>query len=337
MATKQEENGGSARIVDVDFTPAPADELNSVSVIPWSDVKEAADLIVQAAITARVAEIHQADVLNEGPTVGDAQRYREMVNDADFDWIGEKFQYFYERWPAFAGGIASSLQEAKQSLLSGRMTPINNVADVTDAWAGEAQHDFKSYFLNPMLTQAVSNQQLMFDELTVAMQAYESILRQCRHDAVAIARETIKVLDSITDKTPEDVQVTLGVLGVAVGVVATVASGGTATGLTLGLIGSGISAVSTGVSAAQNINGDTVESVMSQLRTTLDDLKEAMDNEEQAIADGLAETETKLQGWLSSSDPLTVGTILANEPNDDGTTDISDGHVPPESEFGPKR
>jgi len=336
MALKAEGAGGDARIIDVDQTGKPAGVLGEISVIPSSDVEDAANRIVQAAIYARATEYHKADVLNEGPTVGDWERYVEMVDKSQFDWVTESYKYFHERWPSSAGAMASHLQEAKEYLRSGHMTPINTVSDVTDAWAGEAQHDFKAYFLDPMITTTVSNQQLMFDELTVAMQGYESILRQCRLDAVAMADKVIPVLESIGQKTPSDTQTFLAVLGIAVGVIATVSSGGAATGLALGLIGSGISLVSTGLSAAQEFNGDTVDSVMEQLKKSTGDLKSAMDNEEQAIANGLEKTVTKMDQWLSASDPLTIATILANEPNDDGTVDISDGSVPPESQFGPK-
>ena len=336
MAREEQAPGGSPQIVDVDAQSKSAGALGDIKVIPSTDVVDAANRIVQAAIYARATEYHKADVLNEGPNAGDWDRYVSMVDRSQFDWITQRYLYFHERWPSSAGAMAEHLQAAKEYLRAGQMTPINTVSDVTDAWAGEAQHDFKAYFLDPMIATTVSNQQLMFDELTVAMQGYESILRQCRHDAVAIADKVIPVLESIGQKTPTDTQTFLAVLGIAVGVIATVTSGGAATGLALGLIGSGISLVSTGLSAAQDFNGDTVDSVMEQLKKATGDLKSAMDNEEQAIANGLSKTVTQMDQWLASSDPLTIATILANEPNDDGTVDISDGSVPPESQFGPK-
>ena len=166
----------------------------------------------------------------------------------------------------------------------------------------------------------------------MAMYAYEGILKQGRVDVKAIADQTVEALDSLSVGSGTDFTAVLGVVGIAFAVVTTVATAGTTTALTLGLIGAGLSAVQH-VAAHQEVAGTTTEEVVDSLAEALDELRQAMDAEEASIAEAVTKTTGEVQGYLSAATPADIATFLPNEPNEDGVTNLTDGEVPDHDEF----
>jgi hypothetical protein len=342
-------------ITDVDFSSAAMRKVDEIQLIPHQEVAQAAADVVRAAVEARRREI-VVDMGRYNPNSGlyayqdtatggvylptdDGQYLNTItgqavvggdptqIDPAQYQWIPEAFVYFYERWPSTARALAEHCENAKRSIQSGRMTPIVGVSEtVANNWGGTARNNFHDYFLAPFITTAVTNQQALLDELAVGMYAYEGLLRQARVVAMDIAAKTIDALDGIM---PDDVGLSgdqvLGTVGVVLGIVTAVATGGSGVGVSLGLIGAGLSAVS--VVAAGQISGETVDEVLQSLRTTLEQRRQEMDGVEEAIAAALEETRGGVAESLGG-DPLDVGTVLPNEPEADGVPNLTAGEVP---------
>lgn len=360
-------------IENVDYASGCVEAVESIDLITSHEVEQAAQDLARAAAEARSREF----ILDmaSGPAPGqeiyldtatgdyyvpagvDTGRWMNTttgqevdgnpteVRTSDYDWLVSWFTQFHERWPSYPRTMAEHCRTAKAALQSGRMTPIVNVKDMVNArWDGAASDDFRDFFLTPFV-KAVNNQQALLDELAVAMYAYEGVLRQARLDARAVATNAINVLDSIDGYGGGgDAGLVLGVIGVAVSVVAAVATGGTTLGITLGLIGAGVSGAQVvndalsqeePVTADQQITGDTVDQVVDNVVSVLSDLRRGMDAEEQGIANLLGQTRSEVSRLLASDSPLDVATILPNEPDADRITDITDGQLPSPAEFHP--
>ncbi|HEY8471738.1 MAG TPA: hypothetical protein VIL37_03775 [Natronosporangium sp.] len=364
----------SEGIQDVDLVSGCIAKVDDIPVIPWHEIEAAAQAVAQAAAEARGREFI-LDSLASGyepgseaymdTTTGDfyvptgigtgrwvntttgqeIDHNPTQVSPSEYEWVVSLFTQFHDRWPSGARAMAEHCRNAKTHLQSGRMTPIVSVKDlVAGHWQGAASDDFRDFFLTPF-TNAVTNQQALLDELACAMYAYEAVLRQARVDAKNIADRAVDVLDSIDAYGGGgDIGLVLGVLGVAVSVVSAVATGGTSLSITLGLIGAGISGaqlvhgeLTEGEPPPkdQQIQGETVDMVLSSLSNVLSDLRTAMDLEERGIAHALGETRSEVANLLSADRPLDVATILPNEPNDDGIVNITAGERPDPSGFHP--
>lgn len=276
------------------------------------------------------------------PTMGDSCYVRTYGNndptvpeEKQFEWIKDSFQYFHERWPSYPQTMAMHCDTAKAAIQSGQMTAVKHVDDVVDNWQGAAQQDFREYFLDPFLVNTLTNQQALLDEMAVAMYAYEGILKQGRIDAKTIAEQAVEGLDAIDVGGGLSFTAILGVVGVAVAVVTTVATAGTTTALTLGLIGAGVQAVSV-VASEQTVEGATVDEILDSLDSTLDQLRLAMDAEEKSLADALVETTGQVNGYLEADNPNESGTFLPNEPVGDDVPNVTDGTVPSPGDFHPR-
>ncbi len=359
-------------INDVDFSAGPAAHVAALPQLTSRDIEAAARSVVTAAAEARareftatgivacngiadprpawidevtgmcwvsIADGSTAFIVTSHPTLSQDGVCRDYGNsdpsqpeETQFEWILERFTYFHERWPSFPQTMGQHTDSAKAAIQSGQMTAIKPVADAVDRWTGKSQQHFKEYFLDPFLVNTLTNQQALLDELAVAMYAYEGILKQGRVDVKAIADQTVEALDSLSVGSGTDFTAVLGVVGIAFAVVTTVATAGTTTALTLGLIGAGLSAVQH-VAAHQEVAGTTTEEVVDSLAEALDGLRQAMDAEEASIAEAVTKTTGEVQGYLSAATPADIATFLPNEPNEDGVTNLTDGEVPDHDEF----
>jgi hypothetical protein len=349
--------------VDAGYLVGRAQAVDAIEVIPHQEIEAAARAVVRAAAEARTREFVQDSILTDPETGEMAQRHwptdqfyipigggryqntttqevldynpGEHADESQFEWIVSSFDYFHERWPAYPRTMAEECESARAAIMSGELTAYVGVTQtVNNDWAGLARDDFVRFFLNPF-GNAVSNQQLLLTELSAAMYAYEAILRQARLDAKSLADQTVNVLDSINTYSGGDASTILGVIGIGVAVVTTLATAGTTTALTLGLIGSGIQAARLAVDKTKDISGETADDVLMQLDQRLADLRVAMDGEEDAIADAVAKTADGVETLLASSDPLELATILPNEPND-AIPNVTSGQPPGNEQFHPE-
>jgi hypothetical protein len=348
-------------ISDVDFSSAVMRKVDQIQTIPHQDVEQAAQDVIRAAVAARGREIvenishynytSRRYALDDTATGGtymptDDGRYiytstgevmagdPRQIDPGQYQWIIEEFRYFHERWPSFPRTMAEHCEDAKKTIQSGRMTPILGVSEtVASNWSGTASDNFHDYFLAPFVMRAVTNQQALLDELAVAMYGYEALLKQARVVAMDIATQSTNALDSLM---PEAAGISgeqaLGMAGVVIGVVTAVATGGTAVGVSLGLIGAGLSLVGM-LAASPRIGGDTVDEVLQSLRTTLDQRHQEMDDVEESIATALGKTDAEVAKHLDGS-PLDVGTVLPNEPDADGVPNLTAGELPGTGENG---
>lgn len=356
-----------SQIQDVDsgYIQGRAEAVDDIELINHQAIEEAAQAVVRAAARARTREF----LLDNGavdPESGElledlmhwptgqfyiAQRGGTYMNtttgevlardprepdESRYEWVVSQFEYFHQRWPAFPRTMAEHCETARTAISSGEMTGYNSVAiTVGSDWAGQARDDFMDYFLAPY-GNAVTNQQLLLTELSAAMYAYEAVLRQGRLDARHLANRTVDVLDSINTYSGGDASTVLQVIGIGLAVTSTLVTGGGTAAITFGLLGAGLSAAQLGADLAEkDISGETADDVVQQLVQRLADLRTAMDAEEDEIADAVTTTADSVEDLLGSSDPLELATILPNEPNDDGITNITAGDVPGHDQFRP--
>lgn len=265
---------------------------------------------------------------------------------AGFPNVPQLALYFYERWPSYAAAQVDHLQSAKTSIQSGQMSQIVNVGDVVSNWSGEAKEDFKGNFLDPFIQPVNPNQQLIFEELTTAMLGYQALLEAARRDLKKVLDDAKKVLESIMagDKSPTDTTNNLDMIGAVIAVAGVVAgfaaapvTGGTTAVLALGLLGAGVAATKTLISMEQSFTSNTAIGVMDELGKKLDGMKKQMDEEEESLVTALEISHGSMSASVTSTDPLSQAALLPNEPDDDGTPNISDGEVPGHGDFHPPR
>jgi hypothetical protein len=351
--------------VDSGYILGRAEAVDDIETINHQAVEEAARAVVRAAAEARTREF-MLDSAVYDPETGESSLYHwptgeyylpigggryqntttlvvldynpgEHVDESRYEWVVSQFEYFHERWPSYPRAMAQHGETARTAITSGEMTGYNSVAiTVGSDWAGQARDDFMDYFLAPY-GNAVTNQQLLLTELSAAMYAYEAVLKQARLDARHLADETVNVLESINTYSGGDASTILRVVGIGLAVTSTLVTAGSTAALTFGLLGAGLQATQLGVDIAKqaDISGETADDVVQQLVQRLSDLRAAMDAEEDQIAEAVATTADSVEALLGSSDPLELATILPNEPNDDGITNITAGDVPGHDEFRP--
>ncbi|MGH8793739.1 MAG: hypothetical protein ACRDXX_13990, partial [Stackebrandtia sp.] len=88
-----------------------------------------------------------------------------------------------------------------------------------------------------------------------------------------------------------------------------------------------------------SISGGTVDEVMDQLKNVLEELREAMDSEEEQLAVAIDNTTNEVRALMSGdsdkekdSDKV-KSSILPHEPNGDGVTNVTSGKTPSKDEF----
>lgn len=352
----------------MDFSVNPA-TMDAIPVISHQVVEQAARAVVQAAAAARRQEfVEQPPGLNGGGYLMDIAtgdyyertpegRWRNAVtgelpdrdpreiDPGEYEWVVERYVPFHERWPAFPQAMKDYCTTAKKAIQDdGHMSAINQVKTAVDRWGGYARQSFSDNFLAPFLTQSVPEQQFLLDELAVEMVAYEAILRQGRLDAKAVADATVAALESLEQRLDVDVETLLGMVGLVVTIASAVVTVGTATAftaaVTFGLINAGLAGAKLAASfvdSAQSVTGFTVDEVLGSMAVALDNLRQAMDFEEDLIAAEAEKLRDQVAGWLSSDDPLEMATILPNEPTDDGIDDLTSGGLPSPVDFRPRR
>jgi hypothetical protein len=343
-------------------------ELEEVSAF---EVEERAQEVVNAAVRARKKEFEEGGGYYTDPNTGESMprlvdtatgknyvyRHRtdqwetmegQVVDDprnvdpAQYQWVIEKFKYFHQRWPTFAGTLAYHSDEAKAAITSGRMAPIETVGDiVATGWGGQSRDNFKEFFLDPF-GNAVTNQQQVLDELGCSMYAYEALLQEGQIDAKKTADETIKILDGLSESSPPDAETVIKVVAVVAGVVGVIASGGSGLIIGAGLVGAGTGAaelIAKDVSEQEKnrkLNGGTVDEVLEKMKGALDELKQDMETVEQNLAEAVGEVSTAVNGYLNNANALDVATILPNEPDND-VPDVTDGEVLGGDDFRPRQ
>jgi hypothetical protein len=274
------------------------------------------------------------------------------VDPTQYQWVVEAYVYFYERWPSYPLVMGQECEQAKSAIQEegGQMAALTTAANIAwNGWGGDAQRNFTQFFMDPF-ENAVTSQQTVLDELAVGMYAYAAMLKQARVAAKTTATEVINVLDSLGDSNPAEaalaIQIGIAVAGVVAAVAAFAAApvtGGTSVVLGAGLLLAGLdgaAAVVQGVQLSEQekppLSGGTVDEVMGKLRTALETIKHDMDTIEQNIANLMSQSSDKVNEWLTSTDPQERATILPNEPDEDGVTDVTGGEIPGPDEFRPR-
>lgn len=322
----------------------PGDVVSQVDAIESpndSEIEEAVRRLVEAAEEARK---------NEGPGVDGQQEGQSLSSwvdsvDGAYDWIPERFEKFYDRWPAFTRGMAMNLDDAKEPLKSGPMSDLNPVDTAVARWSGDSQRAFYENFLSPF-PGAVTNHQALFAELQAGLYAYEAVVRSMRAAAKQIAEETIKVLDGMNSgffgSSDEEVKFGLAVVAAAAGVIAAAGTGGVAIGLAI--VAGGGSVATYGIDWANaedettkhHIHGGTVQDILESMQTALNTLWDDVQKAERGIAALFEASLDEVNGHLTSSSSRNKRTLLPHEP-DDGVPNLTDGDdisiAPQDDEF----
>lgn len=249
---------------------------------------------------------------------------------AEWPWITERFGYFHERPFEEAESAANAVEASLAELRSSNMGALRSVDTSLGGWSGKARDAFTVDFANPLAQTVIAEQQRLLGELQAAMWAYDAVLRQGRLNGYNLAVETTKVLRSLTETSPNDAKVALGILAVVVSVITTFEAGGSGAAIALGLLGAGVSGASTGIDGA-SISGSTTADVMASLATALDDLTAEMNAAEQAIATAISATQEAVEWDLSHPESKLLPTVP-----DGPERDLTAGEVPTKREFHPR-
>ncbi|HEY8471530.1 MAG TPA: hypothetical protein VIL37_02715 [Natronosporangium sp.] len=359
-------------ITDTDYSAGPADRVRAMEAPSVWDVAERAAEVVNAAVRARQKEImpgpsvgynedtgeqmmHYDDLAtgtsytymgnnrwvnnNTGEDVDDPRN----IDPAQYQWIIDDFKYFHERWDSYPMAMAMECEAAKAAIQEGEMSALLTADQIAwNGWGGDAQRHFTQFFLDPFVQTAVTTQQTVLDELAVAMYAYAALLKQARIDAKLLADKAIQALDGLHESNPPEATTVIKIAAAVVGVVGAIASGGGTLVVTLGIIGAGLGGaevIAEGITEPEKsrpIEGSFVHEVLDKLRELLQEMKSDMDKVEENIGKQIEEAAGQVNGWLTSSDPEEVSTILPTEPDDD-IPNVTDGEVQPGSDdFRPR-
>lgn len=249
-----------------------------------------------------------------------------------FTWIVPYFKHFCYPDPLGPKTIADDLGMIRASLKSGQVTAVQGLTPMVEDWEGKARDSFYENFLVPF-PDAVNNQIEVVDELRLSMWAYENILRSGRIDAKKLLDETKKVVDSYDGDKAAKTQFFLVIVGSIAGVMKDWGAGAYRLGLSL------VNGSATGTKGAheysQSVSGKTVSEIFQSFINAAEELRPLMDEQEQTLADALSSSNGTVDGYLNSTNPKTLMTLLPNEVADDGP-DITDGYQPTDRrEFRP--
>lgn len=200
--------------------------------------------------------------------------------------IPPRFEWFTHRDPDRLTAMLGDLNYVKTGLSEGVTAKIDLVtADVQD-WRGSAAEQFTENFLSPF-GQIRLNQIGLVDELSTALQAEQKILTESRRNIVQLGDGTKTALEGLDDGGSSWGMV-LTVAGAVVGVVGAVATGGTSLAITFALIGGGISIAGAAIAEAE-VQGETVEEVITSMDDAITKLREAIADEEDILVRALSQ------------------------------------------------
>lgn len=259
--------------------------------------------------------------------------HMSSINPADFasewPWIKDRFHYFAESSIPAVETAADDVEAALNELRASNMGALLDAKDSTAGWAGDAKDAFTNGFLNRLILPGIAEQQRLLGELQAALWAYDIVLRQARLNARNLAVESAKVLDSLSETSPSDAKVALGIVAVVVG---TMTSFGAAAGgeIALGLLNTGLAGASTAIDAGTSVTGDTTDEVMATVLAALDALTEEMNAAEQFIADAVSGTQEAVEVDLRRPTPI----LMPGEPKDTVPA-LTSGEIPCKAQFRP--
>lgn len=251
--------------------------------------------------------------------------------ESAYTWIVPYFKHFCYPDPLGPKTVADDLGMIRTSLKSGQVTAVQGLTPMIEDWEGKARDSFYDNFLVPF-PDAVTNQIEVVDELRLSMWAYENILRSGRVDAKKLLEETKKVVDSFDGDKAAKTQFALVIVGSIAGVMKDWGAGAYKLGLSL--VNGSATAGKGAHSYSQSISGKTVAEIFGSFISAAEELRPLMDEQEQKLAEALSDSNETVDGYLNSSDPKTLMTLLPNEAANDGP-DITDGKPGDTGEFRP--
>lgn len=280
------------------------DWFSSPPLIPASKLSDKAEKVAELAREKRIEELEDAMLLH-GDVPDDVKSIKRPLMDEpislDYSWIPSRFLEFCSRDMSQVDAMIESLKYTFDGLGSPVTEGMDTAKDKlgTDNWRGLAAKEVTESFLQPFPKQNLAHLELVV-ELGAGLAAYRKIWEQARVDLVKIADDTIgalKHLDTDGDGGPSALQIVgqvAGVLGVAAGIVATIATGGGAAPVTIGIIGGSLSLISGVASMAAAgedpkvaIRGDSVDEIVDSMTEATELLWQTMERTEKALAEAL--------------------------------------------------
>ncbi|ADD40589.1 hypothetical protein [Stackebrandtia nassauensis] len=237
----------------------------------------------------------------------------EIDGDGYIDYVFDNPSYVHD-WPAdpydsstisgipgaFAwigyrdpGGLPDkrAAVERGQSVLEasqGEFFRLKNLLHDDEKFSGSTVNTFIDYL--DVIADAAEDQAGLADELSLAVECVEGLVKAAENDVIDIADKTIAALNAMAaeDDVPNS-EMLLSVTAALIGVVGTVATGGTATAITFALISGGLSVATTaGTDTQGSTDFDNVYHLIEySLYPALDYRRGKLEEKEGEIVDGL--------------------------------------------------
>lgn len=273
----------------------------------YGTIMDKATEVQEAAADAAVEVLNRyyASVANAGPRGGASQAdiseaiaqnapYPEdPYSIEEIEDVPSKFYWLAFRDPEAIADKKSGVDAAKTKFQYMQVNQVNSMTDeITEGWKGDTAEAFRESFLNP-LADSWRIQLMLMDELIIALNHVNTILKSATKDLVETADETITILNGIKEGNgggSKDLAFTI--LGAIITVTGAVITGG-ATAAAFALFAGGTTVAN---SASNNpeaqptkhgITGDKVQDVLKSMFTAIDDLEEDTTDKEKKVQKGL--------------------------------------------------
>lgn len=272
------------------------------------EIMEVAGKIVAEARKQIIRE--HGGMMLQGSVPGDWEEYLARVPGL--------FRYFTERRPEDVDPVIEGLKGVALKLGSKVTGRVDGVKTDLSDWTGIAAVKFGEDYLGPF--EAMRQNQLhVVEELLVAVRAVREIIVRTREDIHSLGTRTLAALEGLDDGEKGGLKKGAGfafaVVGAALAVAATVASGGSTAVIWMAILGGGLSAGGAAWSdfGTYTVGGSSVADVLGSMNDAARKLLAAIENEEKHLGDGLRKDAEVINKALdpASSYALVPGVVQA--------------------------
>ena len=291
-----------------------------------NDVPSGPDLVALGERVEKAAvKAYREEISRQYPDTPGASL---QVKDDHFKDIPTAFKVFEEPSYIYPQVMADHVKAGldTEGLGAGEMTNVDalksKVGGEGSQWHGDAAENFSRFYLQPFMN-CVNNQKEAMASLEAATRTYADVLKRRNKDAKVVGDKAIEALESLGGCSSAEGTLGLTLLGTAITVIGTVATGGS---LGFVLAAGAATSLASLVSNAKGLSTSTVNGIVASMYTALEDIDKDVDHRAGLLAGKLSTNNGLVDDHLAkdkNSDNIPV--LVPREPNEEGVPRVTDG------------